>query len=46
MRHSKRIGYYSNAIFVLLNNIQQGGVDALKALETLYERTPFLVTVF
>ena len=30
----------------LLNNIQQGGVDALKALKTLYEKVPFLVTVF
>ena len=30
----------------LLNNIQEGGVDALKALKTLYEKVPFLVTVF
>ena len=30
----------------LLNNIQQGGVDALKALKTLYENAPFLVTIF
>ena len=30
----------------LLNNIQHGGVDALKALKTLYEKAPFLVTVF
>ena len=30
----------------LLNNIQQGGVDALKALKALYEKAPFLVTVF
>ena len=30
----------------LLNNIQEGGVDALKALKTLYENVPFLVTVF
>ena len=30
----------------LLNNIQQGGVDALKALKTLYEKASFLVTVF
>ena len=30
----------------LLNNIRQGGVDALKALKTLYEKAPFLVTVF
>ena len=30
----------------LLNNIQQGGVDALKALKTLYEKAAFLVTVF
>ena len=29
----------------LLNNIQQRGVDALKALKTLYEKAPFLVTV-
>ena len=29
-----------------LNNIQQGGVEALKALKTLYEKVPFLVTVF
>ena len=31
---------------LLLNNIQQGGADALKALKTLYEKAPFLVTVF
>ena len=30
----------------LLNNIQQGGVHGLKALKTLYEKVPFLVTVF
>ena len=30
----------------LLNNIQQGGVDALKALKNIYEKVPFLVTVF
>ena len=30
----------------LLNNIQQGAVDALKALKALYEKAPFLVTVF
>ena len=30
----------------LLNNIQQGGVDALKALKNIYEKAPFLVTVF
>ena len=30
----------------LLNNIQQGGVDALKALKTLHEKSPFLGTVF
>ena len=30
----------------LLNNIQQGGFDALKALKTLYEKAPFLVIVF
>ena len=30
----------------LLHNIQQGGVDALKALKTLYEKASFLVTVF
>ena len=30
----------------LLNNIQQGDVDALKALKTLYEKAAFLVTVF
>ena len=29
-----------------LNNIQQGGLDALKALKTLYEKVLFLVTVF
>ena len=29
-----------------LNNIQQWGTDALKALKTLYEKAPFLVTVF
>ena len=30
----------------LLNNIQQGVVDALKGLKTLYEKAHFLVTVF
>ena len=30
----------------LLNNIQQGGVVALKAVKTLYEKVPFLMTVF
>ena len=30
----------------LLNNIQQGDVDGLKALKTLYEKAAFLVTVF
>ena len=30
----------------LLNNIQQGGADALKALKTLYEKAPFLMTIF
>ena len=30
----------------LLNNIQQGGVHGLKALKTLFEKAPFLVTVF
>ena len=30
----------------LLNNIQQGGVDALKALKALSEKAAFLVTVF
>ena len=30
----------------LLNNIQQNGIDALKALKTLYEKVSFLVTVF
>ena len=30
----------------LLNNIQQEGVDELKALKTLYIKVPFLVTVF
>ena len=30
----------------LLNNIQQGGADALKALKNIYEKVPFLVTVF
>ena len=30
----------------LLNNIQQGVVDALKGLKTLYEKAPFLMTVF
>ena len=29
-----------------LDNIQQGDVDALKALKTLYEKASFLVTVF
>ena len=33
-------------LWSLLNNIQQGGVDALKALKTLYEKAAFLVTVF
>ena len=31
---------------LLLNNIQQGSADALKSLKTLYEKAPFLVTVF
>ena len=31
---------------LLLKNIQQGGIDALKALKTIYEKAPFLVTVF
>ena len=30
----------------LLNNIQQGSVVALKAVKTLYEKVPFLMTVF
>ena len=30
----------------LLNTFQQGGVDAVKALKTLHEKAPFLVTVF
>ena len=30
----------------LLNNIQQNGIDALKALKTLYEKVSFLGTVF
>ena len=30
----------------LLSNIQQGGVDGLKAVKTLYQKAPFLVTVF
>ena len=29
-----------------LNNIQQGGVVALKAVKTLYEKVPLLMTVF
>ena len=29
-----------------LNNIQEGGVDALKALKRFYEKVPFLVTLF
>ena len=33
-------------LWSLLNNIQQGGVDALKALKNIYEKVPFLVTVF
>ena len=33
-------------LWSLLNNIQQGGVDALKALKNIYEKAPFLVTVF
>ena len=33
-------------LWSLLNNIQQGGVDALKALKTLYEKASILVTVF
>ena len=43
---SKRAGYYLMLSLLLLNNIQQGGIDALKALKTLYEKAPFLVTVF
>ena len=31
---------------LLLNNIQQCGVDALKALKTLYEKASILMTVF
>ena len=30
----------------LLNNIQQDGIDELKALKTLYEKFSFLMTVF
>ena len=30
----------------LLNNIQRGGVDAVKMLKTIFEKVPFLVTVF
>ena len=30
----------------LLNNIQGGGVVALKAVKTLYKKVPFLMTVF
>ena len=30
----------------LLNNIQRGGVDAVKVLKTIFEKVPFLVTVF
>ena len=37
---------YPMLFLSLLNNIQQGGVDAFKALKTLYEKIPFLVTVF
>ena len=29
----------------LLNKIQQGGVDTLKALTTLYQKAPILVTL-
>ena len=47
---SKRADYYLKnppMLYLLLrNSIQQGGVDALKALKTLYEKAPFLVTVF
>ena len=50
---SKHAGYYLKSLqkspmlyFLLLNNIQQGGIDALKALKTLYEKAPFLVAVF
>ena len=47
---SKRADYYLKnppTLYLLLrNSIQQGGVDALKALKTLYEKAPFLVTVF
>ena len=53
IRLSKRAGYYLKNLqkspmlyLFLLNNIQQGGVDALKALKTLYEKAPFLVAVF
>ena len=52
IRLSKRAGYYLKNLqkspmlsLLLLNNIQQC-VDALKALKTLYEKAPFLVTVF
>ena len=46
--HSKRTDYYLKNLqcyFLLLNNIQQGGVDALKALKTLYGKAPILVIV-
>ena len=50
---SKLAGYYLKNLqkppmlsLLLLNSIQQGGVDALKALKTLYEKALFLVTVF
>ena len=50
IRNSKRTGYYLKNLKLLslslLNNIQQGGADALKGLKTLYEKALFLVTVF
>ena len=49
IRYSKRTGYYLKKLpmlsLSLLNNIQQRGVAALKALKRLCEKASFLVTV-
>ena len=37
---------FSMLSLLLLNKIQQGGADAMKALKTVQKKAPFLVTVF
>ena len=50
IRHCKCTCYYLKNLecylCLLLNNIQEGGAHALKGLKTLYEKAPFLLTVF